>query len=147
MRPATERKADALAKLEGDANVWVATADAGGRAHLVPLSLCWFNDEVVVAVETRSRTARNLAASGQARLALGATDDVVMIDVADVTVVARADAEPALADAYRRRTGWDPGEDSGEWVFVRCRPARIQVWRSVEEITGRTVMRDGAWLP
>ncbi len=104
------------------------------------MSLCWFNGEVVVAVESRSRTARNLSASGHARLALGVTDDVVMIDVADATVIPLPAAEPALVDAYRRRTGWDPGEDGSEWIFVRCHPSRMQVWRSVEEITGRTVM-------
>ena len=146
MRSVTERKVDALAKLEGDANVWVATADASGRAHLVPLSLCWFDGDVVVAVETRSRTARNLTLSGQARLAIGTTDDVVMIDVRDATVVPRPAATVALADAYRRRTGWDPGEDGAEWIFVRLRPSTIQVWRNVEEITGRTVMSDEAWL-
>lgn len=35
VRAADERKADTLARLEGDADVWVATADAG-RPHLVP---------------------------------------------------------------------------------------------------------------
>lgn len=111
-------------------------------AHLVPLSLCWHDGEIVVATEARSRTARNAAASGQARLALGSTRDVVSIE-ATVTVVARADASPALVDAYRARTGWEPGGDGGEWVYLRCRPVRVQVWRDVEEITGRTVTGPG----
>ena len=38
VRNTDERKSDTLARLEGDADVWVATASAG-RAHLVPLSL------------------------------------------------------------------------------------------------------------
>lgn len=145
VRTTSERIADARAKLAGDTDVWVATGDSNGAAHLVPLSLCWHGDEVVVATEARSRTARNAAASGQARLALGSTRDVVSIE-ATVTGVARADAEPALVDAYRARTGWDPGSDGGEWVYLRCVPTSVQVWDSVDEIAGRTVMRRGAWL-
>jgi hypothetical protein len=145
MRSAAQRKSDAIEKLNEDHDVWVATADDGGIAHLVPLSLCWHDGMVVVAVEASSRTARNASASGQARLALGPTRDVVMID-AQASVVARQEAGPAITGAYRERTGWEPGSDGGDWVYVLLRPARIQVWRDVDEIAGRTVMADGTWL-
>ena len=111
----------------------------------MPLSLCWHDGKVVVAVEGRSRTARNASVSGQARLALGPSRDVVMIDAA-AAVVACSGADPALSGAYRDRTGWVPGADGGEWVFILLQPTAMQVWREVDEIAGRTVMRDGAWL-
>lgn len=145
MRSNAQRKSDALEKLSKDQDVWVATADDRGIAHLVPLSLCWHAGMVVVAVEAKSRTARNASASGQARLALGPSRDVVMID-AQASVVATQDAGPAIAGGYRERTGWEPGSDGGDWVYVLLKPARMQVWRDVEEIAGRTVMRDGTWL-
>jgi hypothetical protein len=145
VRTTAERVADAQAKLTGDADIWIATGDSRGVAHLVPLSLCWYEGEIVVATEARSRTACNVAVSAQARLALGSTRDVVSIE-ATATVVARADANPSLVDAYRDRVGWDPGTDSGEWVFLRCSPVSIQVWRDVDEIAGRTVMRRGSWI-
>jgi hypothetical protein len=145
VRTTAERIADAQAKLSGDTDVWVATGDSQGVAHLVPLSLCWHEGEIVVATEARSRTARNAVASVQARLALGSTRDVVSVE-ATVTVVARADASPAMVDAYQDRVGWDPGADGGEWVFLRCRLFSVQVWRDVEEMTGRTVMRRGTWI-
>src|SRR5580692_1953243 len=145
MRSTQQRKADALEKLEKDADVWVATGDEHGIAHLVPLSLCWHEGKVVVAVESRSRTARNASVSGQARLALGPSRDVVMID-ATAAIVACSSADPALASAYRDRTGWAPGANGGEWVFILLQPTAMQVWREVDEIAGRTVMRDGAWL-
>ena len=145
VRTTAERVADAQSKLSGDADVWVATGDSRGVAHIVPLSLCWYEGEIIVATEARSRTARNAVVSAQARLALGSTRDVVSIEAA-ATVVARADASPALVDAYRARVGWDPGADGGEWVFLRCRPVSVQVWRDVEEMTGRTVMRRGSWI-
>jgi hypothetical protein len=145
MRSAAQRKSDALEKLSKDQDVWVATADDRGIAHLVPLSLCWHDGVVVVAVEAGSRTARNASASGQARLALGPTRDVVVID-AEASVVARQDAGPEIIGSYRERTGWEPGADGGDWVYVLLRPTRIQVWRDVDEIAGRTVMAGGTWL-
>jgi hypothetical protein len=145
MRSTGQRKSDAIAKLEKDEDVWVATADDRGVAHLVPLSLYWRDGAVVIAVETRSRTARNASASGRARLALGPSRDVVMID-AEASVVPREDAGPAVAAGYRERTGWEPGADGGDWVYIFLRPTKIQVWQNVEEIAGRTVMRDGQWL-
>jgi hypothetical protein len=142
MRSTAQRKSDALDKLRNDQDVWVATGDGRGIAHLVPLSLCWHDGLVVVAVEASSRTARNASASGRARLALGPTRDVVMID-AQASVVARQHAGPEVIASYRERTGWEPGSD---WVYVLLKPTRIQVWRDVEEIAGRTVMNDGTWL-
>jgi hypothetical protein len=68
-----------------------------------------------------------------------------MID-AQGAVVARQGAGPAIASSYRERTGWDPGSDAGDWVYVLVKPTRVQVWRDVEEIAGRTVMHDGMWL-
>jgi hypothetical protein len=145
MRSTEQRKSDAIEKLEQDQDVWVATADSRGVAHLVPLSLCWHDGLVVVAAEASSRTARNVSASGRARLALGPSRDVVMID-AGASVTARQAVGPAIADAYRARTGWEPGADGGDWVYILLRPATIQVWRDPGEIAGRTVMRNGAWL-
>jgi hypothetical protein len=145
MRSAEQRKRDALDKLEQDEDVWVATASDDASAHLVPLSLCWHDGKVVVAVESRSRTARNASASRRARLALGPTRDVVIIDAA-ATVVARSDADAAIVSAYRDRTGWDPGGEGGEYVYILLQPESIQVWRDVAELAGRTVMQSGAWL-
>ncbi|MDA8289960.1 MAG: pyridoxamine 5'-phosphate oxidase [Actinomycetota bacterium] len=145
MPTTTERIADARAKLAGDVDVWVATGDSKAVTHLVPLSLCWRADEVVIASETAGLTARNAAASGQPRPALDSTRDVVSIETA-ATVVARTDAGATLVEAYQARTGWDPGSEGGEWVFLRCTPVSVQVWRTMEEIAGRTVMRRGAWL-
>jgi hypothetical protein len=145
MRSTAQRRADALDKLENDDDVWVATA-AGDAAYLVPLSLCWLDGQVVVTTPAQSPTARNAAASGQARLALGGTRDVVMIDVSVASVVPQPDAEPALVEAFRNRTGWAPDESEGNYVYLRFQPRRDQVWRDVEELSGRTIMRDGTWL-
>jgi hypothetical protein len=142
-RTTAERVADARAKLENDIDVWVATA-TDNAPHLVPLSLHWDGERVILATESDSVTARSAAASGRVRLGLEPSRDVVMID-ADCEVLDVSSA-PALAEEYARRTSWDPRHGSTPNVFIVCRPTRIQVWRSVEEIAGRTIMRGGEWL-
>lgn len=144
VRSLHQRQADARAKLEKDIDVWVATGHAD-RGHLVPLSLCWDGSEVIVAVERKSRTAQNIIAGGTARLGLGATRDVVMVDVT-ARVIACAEAPEEVVTCYVKRTGWNPTKQAEEFVFLCFRPVRIQVWKELPEISGRTVMRDGEWL-
>ena len=139
------RKADTLAILATQAiDVWVATASAAGAPHLVPVSLAWVEDRVVIAVEASSVTARNLTASGQARLAVGPTRDVVMIDVVLEKAVDVA-TDDELGAAYVGQADWDPRHSTG-YVFLVLRPVRVQAWREANEIAGRTLMRDGTWL-
>jgi hypothetical protein len=125
-------------------DVWVATASSTRAPHLVPLSLAWVDDRVVIAVPGTSLTARNLSASGVARLAVGPTRDVVMIDaVLDKSLDVSADH--ALGEAYAAQADWDPRDSTG-YVFFVLRPVRVQAWREANEIPGRTLMRDGTWL-
>ena len=139
------RKSDTLAMLATrTVDVWVATASAAGAAHLVPLSLAWVDGRVVIAVETTSVTAHNLRASGKARLAVGPTRDVTMIDAALEREVDVA-TEDGLGEAYAAQADWDPRGGTG-YVFLVLRPVRVQAWRESNEIAGRTLMRDGAWL-
>jgi hypothetical protein len=144
-RSFAERKTDTLAMLASEPDVWVATADSGGRAHLVPLSLWWDGETVTVTTTATAPTARNAAASGQARLAVGTTRDVVVID-GPVEVVPLADAPEAVRTGFLDQCGWDPAWNDGEWVYLRLRPSRVQAWREADEIDGRTLMRGGRWL-
>lgn len=145
-RPADRRKADALAKLTAPAaDVWVATA-AGDRPHLVPLSLAWVGERAVLAVANDSPTARNVIASGVARLGVGPTRDVVMIDAELEASHAVPDAPAELAAAYAAQSDWDPREDGEGYLYLVLRPLRLQAWREVNELRDRTLMRGGEWL-
>lgn len=109
----------------------------------MPLSLAWTGELLVLATEARSATVRNLAATGRARLGLGATRDVVMVDA----VVEGAPVDVAVVDAFVAQADWDPREaPEGTMTFLVLRPTRIQAWREANEIAGRTVFRDGRWL-
>jgi hypothetical protein len=150
-RSAAQRKADTLAKLTAEAaDIWVASAsvtDAGeAQAYLVPLSLAWVDERIVLALEVSSQTARNITAAGKARLALGPTRDVVMID-AVLEGSHRAEDVPAgIGEAYADQSDWDPREAGAGYAYLVLRPERIQAWREANELRGRTIMHGGHWL-
>src|SRR5215207_9004636 len=132
------RKTDTLAMLATPAiDVWVATASAAGAPYLVPVSLAWVDERVVIAIEGSSVTARNLTGSGTARLAVGPTRDVVMIDAVLEKAVDVA-ADGALGAAYVAQADWDPRRGTG-YLFLVLRPVRVQAWREANEIAGRTL--------
>jgi hypothetical protein len=99
----------------------------------------------VVALERTSVTARNVEATRRARLALGETRDVVMIDATLDEVVA-VDGADRLADAYAGQADWDPRTAGPGFVFLALLPQRVQAWREADELAGRTLMRAGEWL-
>ncbi|WP_243058386.1 pyridoxamine 5'-phosphate oxidase family protein [Nocardioides sp. SR21] len=144
-RDAATRKADTLRMwATPEIDVWVATASPEGEAHLVPLSLAWVEERFVVALQASARTARDLRANGRARLAVGPTRDVTMIDaVLEREVPVSEDA--GLGVAYAAQADWDPRGSDG-YVFLVLRPERVQAWREADEIAGRTVMRRRSWL-
>ena len=145
-RDALTRKTDTLAMwATPEIDVWVATASATGEAHLVPLSLAWVGDRLVIAVKPGSPTGRNILASGRARMAVGATRDVTMVD-ARLERSVPIGQSGALGDAYAAQADWDP-RTSADYVFLVLRPDRVQAWREVDEnIDHPTIMRDGRWL-
>jgi hypothetical protein len=145
-RPGRQRKADTLAKLTAPAaDAWVATAGDSGRPHLVPLSIAWIDERIVLAVEATSVTARNLLAGGVARLGLGVTRDVAMVDVVVDASHEVVGAPAEVADAYAQQSDWDPREAGEGYLYLVLRPQRVQAWTEVHELAGRTIMRDGRW--
>jgi hypothetical protein len=135
-----QRKQDTLGRLASDVDARIASADAEGDAYLLPLSFLWDGTGVIVSTPRSSVTARNLSRSGRVRVGLGHLRDVTMID---------GTAEPiddATKDAFATTHGWDPRNEPGDFAFFRIVPDWIQAWREVNELSGRTLMRGGAWL-
>jgi hypothetical protein len=138
---------DTLEKLRTERDVWVATADEDGTPYLVPLSLAWDGHAIVLSAETRSRTIQSLLRTRIARLGLGPTRDVVMIDAVVTASWSVGEVPEDVASTYAERAGWDPRmASSGQYSYVQLEPRRIQAWREANELAGRTLMRDGAWL-
>ncbi|MFI6581210.1 pyridoxamine 5'-phosphate oxidase family protein [Embleya sp. NPDC050493] len=145
-RTAEQRKQDTLDRLEHDVDAWVATADARtGTPYLVPLSFLWDGDTLLIATASASPTARNLPAGGTLRLGIGPTRDVVMIE-ATAEPLTPAEIPGDTADAFAAKTGFDPRKLTTSYHYFRIRPKLVQSWREANELAGREVFRDGAWL-
>jgi hypothetical protein len=144
-RTLEQRQGDTKALLEREVDCWVATADPATCApHLVPLSFLWDGQTLLIATPAASPTGRNLA-SGRARLGLGTTRDVVLME--GLVEKLALDAVPVeVADAFAIKTGFDPRRSSPPFLFFRIRPRRVQAWREENELAGRDLMRDGEWL-
>jgi Pyridoxamine 5'-phosphate oxidase len=140
----SQRRIDVLAKLRSDVDLWVASADEAGGAYLVPLSYYWDDSTLTIATPRASRTARNLVRAGWARVALGPTRDVVIIEGPVEAIPIGTD--PRLEDAHAAATGFDPRTLADEYVYLRITPHRIQAWREANELAGRQLMRGGEWL-
>jgi len=143
-RAPAQRRADTLARLAEDVDVWVATA-RGDIPHLIPLSFLWDGARLLLATPDASVTARNLRATGRARLTLGTTRDVVVIEGTAESLPVAA-VSRAVADAFALRTGFDPRTSAARMAFIWIRPRRVQAWREENELAGRELMRDGEWL-
>ena len=141
-RSRAQRKADTLALLRREVDCWVASADELGNAHLVPLSYYWDGATLVLATQRASPTATNLLRAGVARLGVGPTRDVVLVDGRVTEGV-----DDATADAHTEHTGFDARAEAEDYVYLRVTPTEIRAWREANELSGRLLMRDGVWLP
>jgi general stress protein 26 len=142
VRSLAERTADVRRLLATEVDCWVASASADGEAYLLPLSFYWDGTRLALATPGHSRTARNLRRAGHARLALGGTRDVVIVE-GPVQELA-ADADPQLADAHAVAAGFDARAQPG-YVLLCVTPDRIQTWRNPAELPERDVIRAGRW--
>lgn len=140
-RDVRQRVRDALQRLRSDRDLWIATA-RDSRPWVVPLSFHWTGQALLMATLRRSPTYRNLAEGGGARVMVGHTRDVVMLD-GDVDLPEQLPEEEA--DATAAASGYDP-RTQDEAAYVRFVPQRAQAWRTSAELDGRTIMRDGRWL-
>jgi hypothetical protein len=145
-RSREQRHRDALDRLEHDTDAWVSTADpATGTPYLIPLSFLWDGRTLLISTPATSPTGRNLCATGRVRLAVGPTRDVVLIE-GTARPLTGPELPAEIADAFAARTGFEPRDLGGRYLYFRIRPDRIQAWREENELTGRELMRGGEWL-
>jgi hypothetical protein len=143
-RSRSQRRIDALAKLRSQLDLWAASADEVGSAYLVPLSYYWDDSTLTIATPRTSRTAMNLVRAGWARVALGPTRDVVIIEGPVEAIPIGADTR--LEEAHARATGFDPRTLAVQYIYLQITPHNIQAWREANELEERQLMRRGEWL-
>ncbi|KUM73188.1 pyridoxamine 5'-phosphate oxidase family protein [Streptomyces curacoi] len=144
-RSPERRKHDLLARLDREMDVWVATADPDGLPCLVPLWFVWDGESLWLSTRPTTATGRNLRDGGRARLALGDTLDVVLVD-GDAEMYGADEVPAAAAEAFLAKTGWDPRADEAPYVYFRVRPRTVQARNGEHEMRGRYLMRDGVWV-
>ena len=144
-RSRAQRRRDTEARLARDVDLWVATATGDGVPHLVPLSFDWDGESLLVSTPADSPTGKNLAATRSARLGLGETRDVTVLD-GDVEVLEMHELGQAQADRFVARAGFDPRQQATTYRWFRIWPRRVQAWREADELAGRDLMREGRWL-
>ena len=96
----------------------------------------WNGGQVVLATGPTSHARSNMTANPRARLALGESRDVVMIDAVLVEAVPASEAPAPLAEGYAVQAGWDPRTDPSNYVYLVLGPERIQVWREARTRPG-----------
>ncbi|MEU9290171.1 pyridoxamine 5'-phosphate oxidase family protein [Streptomyces sp. NPDC048275] len=145
-RTPKQRKQDTLYRLENDEDAWVSTADdEGGAPYLIPLSFLWDGRTILMATPAASPTGRNLRVTGKVRLGIGPTRDVVLVE-GSVETLEPAELPDGVGDAFAEKTGFDPRRLTTAYLYFRVTPLRVQAWREANELTGRDLLRDGAWL-
>ncbi|MGK5732643.1 pyridoxamine 5'-phosphate oxidase family protein [Streptomyces sp. URMC 124] len=145
VRSGAQRKRDVLERLGQEPDVWVASAGADGVPYLVPLWFLWDGEAIWMSTRHTNPTGRNLRESGRARLALGHTRDVVLVD-GDVETYGAREVPAAAADAFAAHTGWDPRKQGDAYAYFKVLPRAVQAWHEEPELRGRHLMRDGEWL-
>ena len=140
-RSTTQRIADTRDRLEHDIDAWVSTVDSDGEPRLAPLSFLWHDGRLLIATSRTGATGRNLLERPTARLGIGELRDLVLIDGS----VETAEPDTVTADAFADKAGYDPRPIEG-FVFFWVMPRSIEAWREEDELAGRYILRDGAWL-
>jgi hypothetical protein len=151
-RTLDQRRTDTLATLATNPAGWLASAGIGPddrpTPHVIAVSVVWTGTALLMTTRGGTPTARNLDATGRARLVLGAPDDVVMIDVDVASGVPASGEDPASLAAratFTAAMGWDPADEGPGWRYHELRPVTIQAYRGYGELGGHVLMRDGTW--
>ncbi len=97
-----------------------------------------------MAANSRGTTVVIFQRAGWARIALGPTRDVLIVEGPVEIFPAGNDDE--LAAAHAAAAGFDTREGDTPYSFIRLTPESTQAWRNAAELRGRYVMREGRWL-
>ncbi|MEV0096848.1 pyridoxamine 5'-phosphate oxidase family protein [Streptomyces sp. NPDC050738] len=144
-RTAADRRRETLDRLAAERDVWVATAHPDHGPHQVPLWFVWDGQAVWVCTGAGSATVRNVRKDPRVRLSLPHTFDVVMLQ-GTAQCFADQGVPTEAADAFAGKFGWDPRTEDAPFVYLRIAPKVVRAWRGEPELSGRVIMRDGAWL-
>ena len=116
----------ALARLESEANIWLATVRADGRPHLTPVWFAWHNEKVYACIEAGSVKAGNIRQNPRVSLALeNGSQPVIGEGIA--ALVSPPWPEPVVA-IFQAKYDWDITTDGQYDTLVEITPVKWLVW-------------------
>lgn len=96
--------------------------------YLIPLSLQWNGETLLVSTPADSITGKNMATTGKARLGLGDTRDVTVIE-GSVQSLEMDELSKERANRFATRTGFDPRDLTTPYRWFLITHQWIQAWR------------------
>ncbi|MGW5735373.1 MULTISPECIES: pyridoxamine 5'-phosphate oxidase family protein [Streptomyces] len=144
-REGPERRRATLERLDRERDIWLSTAHPEHGPHQVPLWFRWDGRAVWLCTGGTSVTVRNAREEPRVRLALPDTSDVVLVQ-GEAECFPAGEVPADAADGFAAKFGWDPRAEDGSYVYLRVTPRTVRAWRGEHELSGRLLMRDGAWL-
>ncbi|MFF0223889.1 pyridoxamine 5'-phosphate oxidase family protein [Streptomyces sp. NPDC004629] len=143
-RSVAARTRETLTRLATERDIWLATAHPEHGPHQVPLWFSWDGQAVWVCTGAASATVRNVRAEPRVRLALPDSFDVVLL-LGEARCFSDQDVPAQAADRFAEKFGWDPRAEDDAFVYLRVVPRTVRAWRGESELSGRVIMREGAW--
>lgn len=122
----TPPPAQAQARLESEANIWIATVRPDGRPHLVPVWFAWHAGKVYACIEAGSVKAGNIRQNPRVALALeNGTQPVI----GEGTAVLLSPPWPeAVAAIFKAKYDWDIAADGQYDTLVEVTPVKWLSW-------------------
>ena len=116
----------AVARLQREHIVWLATVRPNRQPHLVPIGHVWHQGKLYISTGQHSVKMRNIRHEPVVTLALADAMDVVLVEgVAHPS----PELDTELAPHFRQKFEWDFREDSEYGGLVQITPTKIHAWQ------------------
>lgn len=110
-------------------NYWIASTQANGAPHIVPVWGVWLDDVLYFSTDAQTLTARNLAQNPAVAVHLESGDEVFIVKGTVTTV--RGEPMKAINKAYKvKYEGGDPNAEANnaEGSMYAVRPRTVIAW-------------------
>jgi hypothetical protein len=116
---------------------WLATTDADGKPHVVPLGAAWVDDRFYFTAGAGTRKARNLARDPRCNITLSAKGLDLVVEGTAVKVTDDATLQ-RLAAAYNAH-GWEATVQDGAFTAPYSAPSAGPAPWELYEVTATTI--------
>lgn len=113
-------------RLVTDRNVWIATARANGKPHLVPIWFVWVNERFYICTESKSVKVKNVTANPRASVALE-NGNTPIIAEGSVRILPQPYPIAVVAE-FQHKYDWNIVTDASYNVLLEITPEKWLKW-------------------